>query len=84
MMSPQERYERDPMFKQMVDIMESVIAQAGMTPTEIREAAVLACIHYEMRHPSPVRFPVGDVCTPVYSVSTEEIPFPSSPREDKG
>ena len=46
-MTPDERYIRDPLFRTMVDQMEFFIREAKMTGTEIREAAILAAIHYE-------------------------------------
>ena len=54
MKSPKERYESDPQFHALVNIMISYIQQAQFTPTEMREAAVLASIIYEqhnIRHP---------------------------------
>lgn len=53
MKTPRERYETDTMFAQVVDIMTQVIEHAQLTPSEIRDAATLACIHYEMRNPLP-------------------------------
>lgn len=46
----EERYHRDPMFRVLVDTLYMQIVQARYTPTEIREAAMLAQIHYEQRH----------------------------------
>jgi hypothetical protein len=43
----QERYDRDPQFRTVVDMLHVLIRGAQMTPTEVREAAVLATIHYE-------------------------------------
>jgi hypothetical protein len=45
--TPQERYLHDPMFKNLVDMLEAAIHRADYTPSELREAAVLAAIHYE-------------------------------------
>jgi hypothetical protein len=53
MMTPEERYRSDSHFHVLVDSLESLIAHAKMSPTEVREAAMLACIHYEMRNPLP-------------------------------
>lgn len=50
-MSPEQRYVRDPQFKALVDMLEYAISQAQYTPTEIREASLLACINFEMRRP---------------------------------
>lgn len=43
------RYYNDPEFKTLVDVMESFIHQNKYTPSEMREAAVMASINYEMR-----------------------------------
>ena len=48
--TPSERYYRDPMFHQLVDTMEAAIRRCDYSPSEMREAATLACIHYEMTH----------------------------------
>ena len=47
MMTPEQRYYQDAAFKQLVDVMEHFIIKADYTPTELREAAMLAAIHYE-------------------------------------
>jgi hypothetical protein len=51
MMTPQERYARDVDFHALVDTMQMFITKCQLTPTELREAAMLAAIHYEERHP---------------------------------
>lgn len=54
-MTPEERYDRDPMFNSLVTVMEHYIERMELTPTEMREAAVLACYRYEMRRePRPI------------------------------
>lgn len=50
MTSPKERYDNDPTYRGLVDTIESMIVRAYLTPAEVRECAVLACIHYETRH----------------------------------
>lgn len=50
MKSPKEKYMNDPEYHQLVDMLESFIDLARFTPSELREAAVLASINYEMRH----------------------------------
>jgi hypothetical protein len=48
--SPWDRYERDPAFRQLVDVIEMTLHQARFTPTEVREAAVMACVRFEQRN----------------------------------
>jgi hypothetical protein len=43
----EERYRDDPTYHAMVDMLTSVIARLEMTPSEVRECAVYACIRYE-------------------------------------
>lgn len=44
---PEYRYTHDRNFKNLVDLMHHFIQKAEYTPSEVREAALLACIHYE-------------------------------------
>lgn len=44
---PEERYERDPVFRSLVDTMTHFILTAQYTPTELREAALLASIRLD-------------------------------------
>lgn len=48
--SPREKYMNDPEYNRLVCVLESMIERAQFTPSELREACVLACINYEMRH----------------------------------
>lgn len=50
MKTPREKYMNDPEYNHLVQTLEKFIEQARFTPSELREAAVLACINYEMRH----------------------------------
>jgi len=50
---PEHRYRRDPKFKLFVDVIESMLQKAEMSPSEVREGAMLACIHFEMRRTAP-------------------------------
>ena len=50
MLSPKDRYENDSDYRTFVDSVEAMLIRAYFTPAEVREMAVLACIHYEMRH----------------------------------
>lgn len=47
--TPQARYHREPGFRTLVDMMEHMVHSSRYSPSELREAAVLASIHYEMR-----------------------------------
>jgi hypothetical protein len=42
-----DRYLNDPTYRRVVDMMEHLLHQAQITPSEMREAAVLASINYE-------------------------------------
>ena len=48
--SPRDRYHRDASFKHLVDVQLHLIEKCEFSPTEMREAAMLACIFYEERH----------------------------------
>jgi hypothetical protein len=48
--SPREKYMNDPEYHHLVCTLEQMIEQARFTPSELREACVLASINYEMRH----------------------------------
>lgn len=50
MKSPREKYMSDPHYHELVNVLESFIERARFTPSELREAAVLASINYEMRN----------------------------------
>lgn len=41
------KYEQDPEFRALVDFLHHRIAIAEYTPTELREACILAATHYE-------------------------------------
>jgi hypothetical protein len=53
-LTPQERYLRDPQFAHMVNTFLQAIEELKYTPTEIREAAMLAAVMYSQRHPAPI------------------------------
>lgn len=50
------RYLRDAAFKYLVDSLEALIHKGTYTPTELREAIILAATHYEMHTPERVIF----------------------------
>ena len=47
MKTPKEKYANDPNYRRLVDMLEALIHQAEFTPSEIREACMLACILHE-------------------------------------
>jgi hypothetical protein len=47
------RYLHDPSIKALVDSLEHHIRELRLTPSEIRECAMLAATHYELKRPSP-------------------------------
>jgi hypothetical protein len=62
-----DRYHRDPTFKAFVEIMTAGIRQLKLTPSEMREAAMLASIITEERRPfflikdgDELRFPTDE------------------------
>jgi hypothetical protein len=50
-------YLSDPMFRRMVDVIETMLHQAEMTPSEVRAAATFACIRYEQKTVRPLFVP---------------------------
>ena len=54
MMGAEERYQRDPVFRMLVDMLEHQTQEGNYTPTEIREAAMLAQVHYESKTVRPI------------------------------
>lgn len=56
MMTPEQRYLNDNQFRHLVDYMENFIHQAQFTPSELRDAAMLGAIHYEMKTVRPRHF----------------------------
>lgn len=46
---PEYRYRTDATFHTLVDSLEALLIHAHLTPSEIREAAMLAAIHHEER-----------------------------------
>jgi hypothetical protein len=47
MRTPEEAYLIDPIYHSLCDSLEKLIIDANLTPSEVREIAMLACIHYE-------------------------------------
>ena len=50
MQTVEERYQTDVEFHTLVDLMYNFIVNAKYTPSELREAALLAATKYEVNH----------------------------------
>lgn len=53
-LTPEERYHRDPVFHALVDTLRAALVGANYTPTELREAAMLAAVAHEMETVRPL------------------------------
>ena len=51
------KYQNDVQFKNLTDMMESFIQKGDFTPSEVREASMLASINYEMMSPRRMYIP---------------------------
>ena len=51
---PQDKYNHDVWFRKLVDTIKAYLHHSDFTPSEVRQAAILACIQFEMEraHPS--------------------------------
>ncbi len=45
-MSPEKRYQREPAYAALVDLLEHQLLSEQCSPIELREAAELACAHF--------------------------------------
>ena len=59
MLTIEDRYRCDPVFHATVDLLYNLLEQQHregntITPTELREAALLAAVRFEARHVRPV------------------------------
>jgi hypothetical protein len=60
----EERYYNDPTFRCVVDSLTAAIAKLEMTPAEVREAAVYACIRFEHLNMAHVQRYIRDGALP--------------------
>ena len=49
-LSAEDRYQTDPEFHRLVQSLYHLIEDARYTPTELRDALILAATKYEMTH----------------------------------
>ena len=61
MMTVWERYTNDAVFRSIVDQLQYLLEQGNVTPTEVREAAMLAQLKYEDKNRRPTTFTREDV-----------------------
>ena len=69
-MRPEERYQNDSVFRNLVDLLRHMLEENAMrvyTPTELREAVILAACMYESQHIKPLFIECG-TGTPLRSV----------------
>ena len=53
MTSAKDRYRTDPVFHRLVDILRGILHENQATPSELREALMLAAYIEEMENPGP-------------------------------
>lgn len=63
-LTPAFRFHHDPAFSALVTLMESYLHTADFTPTELREAVMLAAIRYESRRVPKHRTVFSGVAVP--------------------
>ena len=73
-MTPTDRYKQDAHFRMLVDLLESFIHKAQFTPTELREASLLAAIHYEYKKVRPLYRANPDGSVTVWDRAIREQP----------
>jgi len=60
MMNAKDRYLTDPLFHALVDYLTKEIERLKLSPSEIRDAAILACIRFEMNRTHPAFYILDD------------------------
>ncbi len=59
--SARERYRTDPVFNRLVDMFRGIIRGSHTTPSEMREALMLAAYTEEMENPSPALYRIDSL-----------------------
>jgi hypothetical protein len=54
MLTPNEAYQYDPVFRRVVDLMCAYLSEYQITPSELRQAAILAATLHENRRIKPL------------------------------
>lgn len=55
---PYYRYRVDPTFNSLVKLLEGILLQAQFTPTELREACIIAAVKHDQLR--PIKFAAND------------------------
>ncbi len=50
----EHRYRNDPTFNRVVTVILNILEDVHLTPHEMREAAMMACYEFELKHPRPI------------------------------
>jgi hypothetical protein len=53
-MDAADRFRRDPLFASVVHALYGMVARAQLTPTELREAVILAAVMFEQNNIRPI------------------------------
>jgi len=77
-----EKYRNDPVFYRLVNCMVGYIDKCQYTPSEMREAAILASIIYTNRHPPDIRLPATEDALKVLESFVCERPNGDSNTKD--
>jgi restriction endonuclease Mrr len=77
MKTAKEKYENDPAYHRLVQVLYSMIAEYQFTPSELREAVVFAATKYEMENcRTPKHQTQGGKKTWVNALSQQDIDLP--------
>jgi hypothetical protein len=58
-----DRYANDAPFRRVVDMLQAIVLDLHLTPSEVREAAMLACILVEERHKPAFKISLPYACS---------------------
>jgi hypothetical protein len=61
LMDARDRYRQDPLFNRVVEQFRAILRDHTMTPSELREALMLAAYCEELENPSPVFYRIGSL-----------------------
>jgi hypothetical protein len=74
----ESRFINDPVFHAVVCSMQHILEQYQLTPSEMRDAVMLACVNFEQRRSrTAVLFGAGDNCRLTHAAENGEAPLPA-------